>query len=365
MLSPEQNFHLSIKALSDILDIEISCLRKVAGQPYYNEYFENVKDCENILAKSAISGPLSSLCSMSRKDRIIYFHKAPLEIKGSFYMAQMVAILILLEDMKLSISELIDLPTRKDVEMYLSRIKDDQNKKSEIMQRLSGSDAVRVGFALRALGLISRSSQNISQLGLGSASGLKDMRFFHMHVDHVINKDVNRAYFKSVYKKIEHIIVNDLDPRHSDLYRAYELRGDPPTKGYICSADDAVNRIYKDNLQKRNLITMLRIEPAMMSNSARFLLSLSNIIDKDCDFVMTMGSGDNPAAYKKRVTIMRDMFDRLDMMDLHPVLIKLHKDGSTIRQGRSLQIGSGPVASYEILYCRLKPEVLADLRNKS
>ena len=99
----------------------------------------------------------------------------------------------------------------------------------------------------------------------------------------------------------------------------------------------------------------------MIPDAGELLQHLCPIIDDDCDFILSIGAGDTPDAYQRRLNVVNDMFAKLEEAQLEPVLFRLHLGGSVQQQGSSIQFGSIAASSYEILYCRLNREALAKI----
>ena len=96
----------------------------------------------------------------------------------------------------------------------------------------------------------------------------------------------------------------------------------------------------------------------MIPDSAGFLQRLTSIIDTECDFVLSIGSCDNPEEYKKRINVITDLFIKLQDAELTPVLFKFQDDGDALSQLRSLTLGNSSTSSYETLFCKLNKNKL-------
>ncbi len=134
--------------------------------------------------------------------------------------------------------------------------------------------------------------------------------------------------------------------------------------GYVGDTHEVLKQLSESDIRKRNLVTALRIEPAMIPDAGELLRHLCPIIDDDCDFILSIGAGDTPDAYQRRLDVVKDMFARLEEAQLKPVLFKLHLGGNIQQQGASIQFGSIGTSSYEILYCRLSREALVNTLGK-
>ncbi|WP_297527141.1 hypothetical protein [Thiohalobacter sp.] len=364
MLSPERNFMLSGGALKTALASELDGLRRAAKRPDYRSNLALLETYIDDMDSVAQGAPFSRLDGMPRNTRIIDFPKAQPKIKSRLFFSHIAACIVLLEHHTLSPEELRVGITNHKANQILDLAERNPEVRRNLMQRLTGMDAVRTNMLLRALGLITRKPSAIRQLGLGVASGAKDIRFFHLYpilARQATSEDHYLYTLNTIHQAAHDIVINDLDPRHEAAFKNYEKLGSPAVKGYICDTQEALVRLAEDDIPKRNLVTMLRMEPAMIRDSREFLRHLSRTIERDCDFVFTIGSGDNPDAYRHRVRRISDLFEKFDAAGLDPVLIRLHKGGTIMQQARSLQFGSGAAASYEILYCRLDPEKLTEL----
>jgi hypothetical protein len=223
-----------------------------------------------------------------------------------------------------------------------------------------GMDAVRVIQLLRAFGLITCKSGEMHQLGLGASTGEKDIHYVHTgpSVAIVPSADGLMITFASTRDRVADIVINDLDPRYEDQYKRFAKDPLSPVTGYVCDTVELLEILAKSNIPKRNLVTLLRIEPSIIPDSREFLRRLHPTLDESCDLVLTMGLGDSAKAYQQRIDVVTSMFNNLDEIGLEPVLFRLHLGGSVAQQASSLQFGNPSSASFEILYCRLDLKVL-------
>lgn len=230
------------------------------------------------------------------------------------------------------------------------------------MQRLVGMDAVRTMQLLRFAGIFLRPDNECVQLGLGAATGNKDIHFAHAQPACQLLSAGNDRTILFNYRSIHprDVIISDLDPRHQKLYDKLEALEETNARGYVSDTFRLLDKLAESNGIKRNLVTMLRIEPAMIPDAHRFLGKLARIIDDGCDLVISIGAGDSPTAYHQRIEKISEIHGLLTETGLKPTLFKLHMGGTIMQQAASLQFGNAATASYEILHCKLNPGILSN-----
>lgn len=312
-------------------------------------------------SREKISSPMKMIIDMSGGTRIVEVANMTSAVRNLFCTAHFAACCILLEDFRIMLDVLRSISVVPHIQQYLANSSASEVDQDQvIMRRLVGMDATRTMQLLRAFGLVTRRSNEMYQIGLGAGDGDKDFNF--MHTDPVLRMeagpDGQEIVFGSSRKRVADIIVNDLDPRHKSKYEQLSQDASSPVTGYVGDTLGLLEKLSGGNIRKRNLVTALRIDPAMIPNASEFLRYLYPILDEDCDLVLSMGAGESPDAYQRRLDVVSDMFSTLEGAQLEPVLFRLHLGGAIERQGASIQFGSIGASSYEILYCRLSSEAL-------
>jgi hypothetical protein len=224
-------------------------------------------------------------------------------------------------------------------------------------------DAVRTMHLLRILGLITKPTKNMYQLALGAGSGEKDIYSLHKVPEIVRKNDGTFDYYEFAIhqEKVAHVVVSDSDPQRSELYQNYNQNLSQHVLAYNDETDIVLNKIRTLNLQKRNLISAIRLDHRMIPDAQEFLASLITCLDDQCDLIFTIGSGDKPEDFDGRVSVLAELFSILGSLRLRPVLLKLHSQGNVLQQYQSLRYGNPLTSTYQILYCKLKKKDLANL----
>lgn len=364
MLSPEENFKpLSNRDLLITYNSEIRALDRMAMQidvanilPGFCNYSELLS-----LAHSPDS-PFATISDFSKTGRIVNVARGSARVQLLFSAAQLAACSILLEGHHVDFVRLESGMLAPDMEASLQHMLENKpGMAQDVMQKLIGMDAVRTIQVLRLAGLISRKSEDMYQLGLGAATGNKDIHYVHTEpiVNSLPGKSGLRIGFGAHERRVANIIISDLDQRHSSLYRQYGEDGTCSVSGYIGDTFEVLEKLDEQGIRKRNLVTMLRIEPAMIPDIDGFLGRLCPLLEEGADFVLSIGAGNSPEAYKQRIETVEQLFNRLGELGLEPIVFRLHLGGSVMQQASSLQFGNASTASYEILYCKMHAYLLS------
>ncbi len=319
-------------------------------------YFSNYK--KFLREKIRPRDPMPAIIDATNGNRILSVKDLNKTMRYKFYAAQVAACCVLFKGEQY-VNDMLNSQNIHDSAMnYITSIKQSGSGKSkDIMQRINALDSVRMIHLLRILGLLQRPSSKMYQLGLGAAAGIKDIYYVHAmpKITREKRNGINTLKFNYSQQSAADVILFDFDPRFKSTYDQYSRDPGLSVSGYIGETMDLLKIIANKDIKKRNLITMLRVEPAMIPDSSEFLRHLHPVIDKSCDLVLSIGSGDTAEAYKNRIDLMESMFNDLNKAGLSPVLIKLHNGGTLMEQASSLQSGSPIASSYEIIYCSLDP----------
>jgi len=362
MLSPAENFKpLSDKDLILAYTSEIRALDRMSAR----------LDTESILARFAgykdllklVGSEKSSflyLPSISGEAREVSIADSSQDVQELFAAAHIAACSVLLEGMEIDLSVLVSGMAEQEMCAYMQeQLRSNPKVAFDVMQRLVGMDAMRAIQLLRLSGLVTRDYREIRQLGLGAATGRKDIYYVHMEpvVNSLPGRQGVRISFSTKAYNAADIIISDLDERHAPLYREYARSGDS-ISGIIGDTNQVLEEILEKGARKRNLVTMLRIEPAMIPDINDFLAKLSPILEDEVDFILTIGAGNSPEAYKQRIGKICSLYNKFRELGMMTVIFKLHLGGSVMQQASSLQFGNAATASYEILYCKIRHDQL-------
>ena len=366
MLSPEKNFKpLSEPDLRTTFLSEIKALDRVAGQVDIGDILAGFADYKHLLEQAGTpDSPFAEISDFSNTRRIVSVTSGLARIQSLFAAAHLAACSILLEGIQIDLVRLESGKLARDMEAYLQNLLERNPQAIQhVMQKLIGMDAVRTIQMLRLAGLISRKTEDICQLGLGAATGNKDVHYVHTEplINSLPGKNGLKVGFGALKKSGANIIISDLDQRHAPLYKYYAEDSSSAVSGFIGDTYGVLDMLKEQGVRKSNLITMLRIEPAMIPDINGFLRRLRPVLAEGADFVLSIGAGDSPEAYKQRIDKVEQLFGRLEEMGLEPVIFRLHLGGGVMQQAASLQFGNASTASYEILYCRMHLDSLNKL----
>ena len=363
MLSTEENFRLlSYSELTAAYMAEIQVLAAIVRLPEFPGILEKLRDYPKFL-RSRAQGPsaLVTLLNETRQTRVVEAARLSPAMRESLALAHLAASCVLLAGSRFDLAKFQAGVFVQQAEQMLSGIETAGAAQIQsIMRRLMGMDAVRTIQLLRGLGLITRKPDKLYQLGLGASTGEKDIQYVHNEPQLTIEAGPGASILTlgARQQRAADVIINDLGPRYTEQYQ--QLAADPqwPATGYVCDTFELLETLSHSAIRKRNLVTMLRIEPAMIPDAREFLHRLHPVLDETCDFVLTIGLGDSAEAYRQRIEVVASLFAALDSAGLKPVLFRLHLGGDVERQAATLQFGSPRSASFEILYCRLERKAL-------
>ena len=361
MLSPEQNFRpLSNTDLETTYMAEIRALDAVTKLPDFQEILGDILNYRTFLeSRRQDVGTVDEILEATTGGKsIIEASRMSPAARRIISTAHLAASSILLENFRFSLKKLGSDQLVTEMQEYITspRATEPGNALS-IMQKLHGMDAVRIMQLQRIFGFVTRKSEEMLQLGIGSANGSKDIDYAHTEPFNFLEtgSDGDEIKFSCLKRKAADIIISDLDPRYATLYQKFLMDPSSGISGYVSDVYDLLDWLAEKSIPKRNLVTMFRVEPAMLPDIGGFFRRLQAIMAESCDLVLSIGAGDSPEAYSERVGLISDMYDYLGEAGFKPVLTRLHLGGTVMQQAASLQFGNAATASYEILYCRLDP----------
>lgn len=356
-----------ISTTADILKTdfmaEIRELSVATEQDGFNELLMRFYDYPSYLrSRKKLGNPLPTLLKATKGSRIIDTSTTSQFVWDSLYTAHLAACCEIFNGSQIykeqfSPDALIAL-AHEFLSPYMNA---NETEIYKVTLKLHSMDTVRTMHALRSLNLISRKTNSVLQLALGAGPGTKDMFALHrtpyIKVSEKYNKNVCNFSIKQEY--VKHIVITDLDQSHEDIYHTYNEQATP--LAYAISADmmDLLNDLPSLGLQKRNLVTAIRIDHRMIPDVPAFLGILSKSINENCDLVMSMGAGNTPDEFRGRIEKLSEIFIALEYANLQPVLLKLHGPGSLEEQHSSLKFGNPSNSTYQILYCSLRKSQLS------
>ncbi len=238
--------------------------------------------------------------------------------------------------------------------------------------RIPLSDAFRVVYLLKSLGLIRWRREGSRQLSLGAGTAAPDVSATHgrgwLQREFCQTPLVGEAgmclKFHIEYRRARHTVLIDGDPALEQHYDRVNLRY--PRE--ILAINEAIERalprlaraVAAGDILARNIVLGYRIDHRMISDVARFFALLGSVITGAADLVLTIGAGDSPEDFSGRLAAFDVLEEYLRGRELRPVRIRMFRSDELdlgLRWGRPL-FGLPELSSYEILYCKLKREKL-------
>jgi len=282
-------------------------------------------------------------------------------ISKAIYTAHLAACCQMLMDIRLPVNQLQPETLKSLAQQSMPLEKDitdnDSIRRTEILATM---DAIRTIHILRALGLVNRSSEKMQQISFGAGSGKNDIDSIHRMPElkfENINSEKN-VTFKVKQNIVGDIILVDADPIQYDHYKALNENKQTSVSTYNMDAIETLKQLASENIIKRNLVALLRMEHRMLPNAEISLHYLGKIINNDCDFILSIGSGDSIEDFEGRVNKVEEFYNLFKKAKLNPVILKLHKPGALDNQWSSLAFGHPSLATYQILYCKIDKKSL-------
>jgi len=310
--------------------------------------------------------PLKKIEKFSSGSRVINAYMQDNWLRNGLYMANVAVSCELLNGYKILISDLnqqkLRLLINKHLEQYRTAT---QSQLNEAFIKFHAIDAVRTMQILRCLRLVTVNTCDIRLLGLGVGNGYKDMVSLHMVPSIEVHQTpIGKALmFQSARSLYHDAVLFESDPQHREYFKDLTKNGVPPT--LAISGDSIVgtellgDSLAKRNMQRRNFVSLQRIDHRMLPDVKRFLRAVLQQVEDGSDLVITMGSGHNAEQFQGRQDKIQEIFKTLSDAGMKPVLIKLHTGKKLAGDEYHHTFGIRQVTTYEILHCKLSPQ-LAD-----
>lgn len=344
--------------------IEIRELARISKRSSFPGILQRLADYPAFLATQASSpDPTGRVVRASGGSGMmdLYASKNDL-IRDALATAHLTACCHLLHSSTLMLEQLRAAQLLPLAQQFLDSCKDQsEDYRNKMIGKLHAMDAIRTIQLVRALGLISRPTSEIYQLGIGAAEGTRDILSVHLAPSiKAIDCGGAVGYHLLAEKQLaaETIIV-DLDPGYREHYENLNKDATMNVRAYNMKTEDALTLIPGDTQRGCNLITGLRIDHRMLPDAAEFFKRLVACLDEEADFLLTIGAGDTVQDFEGRIEKFRELFSGLEGAGLRPLLFKLHGPGSPAKQRYSLKVGNLRASSYQILYCRMNRVKLA------
>lgn len=283
-------------------------------------------------------------------------------VRTAFLLAQMAACCHLLHGSRLALDDLTFRRLRDLGEAFVDEaLGSSDDYLQRIVAKFHNMDAIRVFQVLRVLGLVTRVSEQMLQIGLGSAHGTRDVLSVHAWPGMQIHdaQDGPVVEISATRREAAKTVIMDADPAYGEHYAELNENAALNVEACVGDALQSLVDLSRRSAVRYNLVTALRIDHRMITDVPAFLASLAGCIDDDCDFVLSIGAGDSLDDFCGRVRVVDALFDHLAEAGLRPVVFRLHEKGVPERQWKTLLYGNARASSYQIMYCRLSGSVLA------
>jgi hypothetical protein len=352
-------------------DAEMSGLSYIANSdllPTLLHDIMNYEDCLN--NKSPSSNADKFIHSVTSDTNIIRTTSVTAELNYILLLSHLACCCELLNGMAISSSTLKNPSLPGHIHRIIQHaLKQTPNNVYSYVKRLNNADTVRTIQMLRLLGLLDLRSQNCRQLSLGAGFGRKDIYAVHAipRMSSNPNKDTpyenSELLFSTSSTNPAQITLIDNDKSLVDLYKNYNLGSNGSIHAILDDATHALDKlpalIDKKAIKPFNMIIGIRVDHRMIAEIEDFFVKLTQVMEPQADFVISVGAGFSASEFEGRVNLISGIFDHLKDKGLDPVRIILHS-GNTLKESRERPaFGYVAIATHEILYCRLHRDNLA------
>jgi len=314
---------------------------------------------------------LKRVKKLFKKNKVLDVEKSRGDIKEYIYGAHLVMCCALFNGSRFSIQDL----TSEKLNSLIIKIVDDQVKITGSLRTLEDAlqraDSVRVTNLLRFMGLLQDKgsrSKFIYQFSMGAGSGTRDIDSMHYIPEIMLDKDIVNG--DSFIKMLVHpclpaeITLNDAGNELAEHYEKLNTQFIPNIKilalnMYLDDAFDVVKgKLLSSEINLYNMFVGFRIDHCMLPDVAEFFKSVSIVMVDTADLILTIGAGHSLDEFKGREAKLNEIAQWLERKGLDVYRIRT-AFGKTVEERRkNLTLGVGPIASYEILYCKLKKKLL-------
>ncbi|MAT64070.1 MAG: hypothetical protein CMN57_00300 [Gammaproteobacteria bacterium] len=342
---------------------EISLLARLSKRPDFAALLQCLSDHSAYLSECA-AAPVTSAAltrEAGAQQGIDPLSTRNAQLRTAFAIAHLAACCHLLHDSSLSLNQL-----RGDQLLALARqfLEASRHKPDEFRARIVGKlhamDTMRSVQLLRNLGLFTRPTSELLQLGLGCGEGNRDLLFMHLAPRITLTRHGGDTLYRlsTTHETTPDSVIVDVDSRHREQFQSLEQNTELNVRAYNLPTPEALDTLRGEGRPPRNLVTGFRIDHRMLPDVREFLSRLTPCLDTEADLIFTIGAGDTPEDFEGRTRTFRTLHRELTLAGLQPLLFKLHGPGSPARQRHSLKVGNLGASSYQILYCSLIRERL-------
>jgi len=339
------------------------CMPIFKDYPEYMRALRHDKSVKNATAK-LIDG-----------NGVIDVKKRAPESKEFFYFAHLATCCSLFNGWELSPRDL----TKEKLDAYVisaanKSVRDNAGSLWFLEDALQRADTVRVVNLLRGMGLLMFQSESCCQLSLGAGSGSRDLDAMHGIPEiRLVEKKGSAMWggeraqslvLKLVAAYPQAAVLIDADPGFAKHYQRLNENGSLPFRIMALNEklDDALNlmpdKLNESGMSRFNMIVGFRIDHCMIPDVAAFFKQLVPVMAELADFVVTIGAGHGLNEFIGREEKIEEIHAYLKRKGLSPVRVRMSY-GNTPEERRNNQaFGLNPIASYEILYCKLKRKLL-------
>lgn len=276
-------------------------------------------------------------------------------IKSKVNLAELASFAPAFETWKIFLNRKIEEFTKAYVDLNLSRFKDaDIKTLSAEYARMDLVDTTRNLYLLRLLGLMPVKQEPSQLLSVGAASGYREYYATHNtpSVDARPANDQLMVKFECPHVCPTHTALIDSDPFWQDVYRQYNMKQNDSmfaVNDDLYSALELLDdKIGSGELQRRNMISLWRMEHKALPDVDRFVELLRAVADDRADLVITIGAGNTDDEFNDRRGKLEEIHHCLSDRGLKPTRLLMHSGDRM-----SPVFGCFRYTSHELLHCSM------------
>lgn len=293
------------------------------------------------------------------------------EARSFFYHAHLAACCFLFNNWELSFDDLTMEKLEYLVTLAINKAMRGTNGALDpLSDPLLLTDTVRVTSLLRCMGLFTLQGDACCQLSIGAGSGSRDIEAMHyipeirtIEKRAALGASVRYISLKAIARYPAEIVLVDADEAFSEVYQRLNTAAIPfRVVALNLLLNDALEQLPEkldaSGMKPFNVIAGFRIDHCMLPDVGDFFDRVAALMTDTADLIITIGAGHSLDEFIGRERKIGEIQAYLAGKGLTPVRIRLTSGDTPQERRRNLAFGLLPVASYEILYCKLKRKLL-------
>lgn len=241
----------------------------------------------------------------------------------------------------------------------------------DLLTRLRVADALRGIQILKLSGLASADGRLWRQLSPGAGVGNKELEGIHIAPKISLQKIAQHTrtnvgeyamYFDIEVVRPQNVVLIEKAAAVDKLYSHLNLTQSHWILAMNEDYNDAIMALPALQMEKdfgfRNAVVAVMIDPLLVPDIPKFFDLLHPVLDPNATLIVTIGAGNDLGEFKGRVEFIGNLRKYLQSKDLDPVIFKMYEGDDWRQKWSSPSFGEPPVATFGMLYCKLKKNKL-------